>query len=154
MAHPSLAIVGAGIAGLTTALILQDAGFGCTLFEASDRIGGRIHSDTTTWDDSLVTEWCGELIDRGQETLCSLIQRFGLQTTEAKQTNPPRVRNIAYFQNHYYSLHKQDFQPVYEIIRKQAQEAHYQPTRKTPALLRMGIQGCSLWWRDGGTVLQ
>jgi monoamine oxidase len=128
MAHPSLAIVGAGIAGLTTALILQDAGFDCTLYEASERIGGRIHSDTTTWDDSLVTEWCGELIDRGQETLCSLIQRFGLQTTESKQTNPPRARNIAYFQNHYYSLQEQDFQPVYEIMRKQALEAHYPTT--------------------------
>jgi monoamine oxidase len=128
MAHPSLAIIGAGIAGLTTALTLQDAGFKCTLYEASDRIGGRIHSDTTTWDASLVTEWCGELIDRGQETLCSLMQRFGLQTTESQQTNPPHARNIAYFQNHYYSLQEQDFQPVYEIMRKQAEEARYPTT--------------------------
>ena len=128
MAHPSLAIIGAGIAGLTTALTLQDAGFDCTLYEASDRIGGRIHSDTTTWDDSLVTEWCGQLIDKGQETLCSLIQRFGLQTTESKQTNPPQARNIAYFQSHYYSLQEQDFPPVYEIMSKQATEASYPTT--------------------------
>src|ERR1700676_5307320 len=115
MTQPSFAIVGAGIAGLTTALTLQDAGFNCTLYEASERIGGRIHSDTTTWDDSLVTEWCGELIDRSQEVLCSLIQRFGLQTTEQKQTNPPQTRAIAYFLDHYYSLQEQDFPPVYEI---------------------------------------
>ena len=126
--NPSLAIVGAGIAGLTTALTLQDAGFNCTIYEASERIGGRIHSDTTTWDDSLVTERCGELIDRSQETLCSLIQRFGLQTTEQKQTNSPGAPSIAYFLGHYYTLNEQDFQPVYEIVRKQAQEAGYPTT--------------------------
>lgn len=54
MAHPSIAIIGAGIAGLTTALTLQDAGFASMLYEASERLGGRIHSDTTTWDDALV----------------------------------------------------------------------------------------------------
>jgi monoamine oxidase len=128
MAHPSLAIIGAGIAGLTTALTLQDAGFDYTLYEASDRIGGRIHSDTTTWDDSLVTEWCGEMIDRSQETLCSLIQRFNLQTTEPKHTHPLRARNIAYFLGQYYSLQEQDFQPVYEIMRKQAAQAGYPTT--------------------------
>ena len=128
MAHPSIAIVGAGIAGLTTALTLQDAGLNSTLYEVSERIGGRIHSDTTTWDDSLVTEWCGELIDQGQETLCSLIQRFGLPTTESKQSIPPHARNIAYFLGAYYSLQEQDFAPVYEIMRKQAQEAPYPTT--------------------------
>ncbi len=128
MTDPSLAIVGAGIAGLTTALTLQDAGFNCTLYEASERIGGRMHSDTTTWDDSLVTEWCGELIDRSQETLCSLIQRFGLQTTEQKQPDLPKGRGIAYFLGHYYSLNEQDFQPVYEVAQKQSQEAVYPTT--------------------------
>ena len=113
MAQPSLAIVGAGIAGLTTALTLQDAGFNCTIYEASEHIGGRMHSDTATWDDSLVTEWCGELIDRSQETLCALIQRFGLKTTEQQQTNLPQARRIAYFLGRYYSLNEQDFQPGY-----------------------------------------
>jgi monoamine oxidase len=43
-----IAIVGAGIAGLTAALTLQDAGLACTIYEASNRIGGRIHSDALT----------------------------------------------------------------------------------------------------------
>ncbi|MBA2393476.1 MAG: FAD-dependent oxidoreductase [Ktedonobacteraceae bacterium] len=128
MEHPSIAIIGAGIAGLTTALTLQDAGFASMLYEASERLGGRIHSDTTTWDDALVTEWCGEMIDRSQEAICSLIQRFGLQTTEPKQTHPLRARNIAYFLGHYYSMQAQDFQPVYDIVHKQAEEAGYPTT--------------------------
>src|SRR5579864_7206413 len=37
-------IMGGGIAGLNAALTLQDRGIASTIFEASDRIGGRMHS--------------------------------------------------------------------------------------------------------------
>jgi cation diffusion facilitator CzcD-associated flavoprotein CzcO len=37
---PSVAIIGAGIAGLTSVKALQDYGIPCTVFEAGDRIGG------------------------------------------------------------------------------------------------------------------
>ncbi len=48
-----IAVVGAGIAGLNAALTLQDAGLSCTIYEASHRIGGRMHSDAMRlcgWD--------------------------------------------------------------------------------------------------------
>ncbi|MFE7245811.1 NAD(P)-binding protein [Streptomyces sp. NPDC057582] len=42
-ATPTVAVVGAGIAGLTAALTLKDAGLNCTLYESNpDRVGGRI----------------------------------------------------------------------------------------------------------------
>ena len=43
---PRIAIVGGGIAGLSAALTLSDAGLASTVYEASNRIGGRMHSDT------------------------------------------------------------------------------------------------------------
>jgi monoamine oxidase len=59
-----LAIVGAGIAGLNAALTLRDKGIGSTVYEASDRIGGRMHSDRSGyWANAQVSEFCGELID-------------------------------------------------------------------------------------------
>ena len=38
-------IVGAGMAGLSAAKTLQDAGVDTLLFEASDQVGGRVRTD-------------------------------------------------------------------------------------------------------------
>ena len=58
--QPRIVIIGAGIAGLNAALTLQDAGVASTVYEASNRIGGRMFSATSIWADNQVTEWCGE----------------------------------------------------------------------------------------------
>ena len=100
---PHIAIVGAGIAGLNTALTLHDAGLSYTLYEASDRIGGRMHSDTTTWQDGLVTEWCGEFIDGNHETLHGLIKRFGLETVDLGQATSRQGQSITYICNRFQS---------------------------------------------------
>lgn len=54
-----VAIVGAGVAGLCCARVLTDAGIPCLLFEASDRVGGRVRTDTVK----------GFLLDRGFQVL-------------------------------------------------------------------------------------
>ena len=52
-------VVGAGIAGLTCALTLQDAGVPVRVLEASDAVGGRIRTDSVD----------GFLLDRGFQVL-------------------------------------------------------------------------------------
>src|SRR6202044_1340281 len=44
-------IVGAGIAGLVTAMRLRDAGIDSTIYESSLRVGGRMHSERAYWAD-------------------------------------------------------------------------------------------------------
>src|SRR5213082_615802 len=88
--HERIAIVGAGIAGLSAALTLQDAGLSCGIYEASNRVGGRMHSDTTTWADGMVSEWCGEFIDSDHKTIQQLVARFGLETADLGQKRKDR----------------------------------------------------------------
>ncbi len=127
---PRIAIVGAGIAGLNAALTLQDAGLSCTIYEASDRIGGRMHSDTTTWADGMVSEWCGEFIDSDHETIHQLIKRFGLNTIDLGRGRADQAQSIMYFCNRYYGAEELagDFQALAPLLQQQLQEAGFPTT--------------------------
>ena len=126
---PRIAIVGAGIAGLNAALTLQDAGLSCDLYEASNRVGGRMHSDTT-WADGLVSELCGEFIDGNHETLHALIRRFGLKTVDLESGKGGLALRVMYFFNRYYSTEEQaiDFQALAPILRQQMQDTGFPTT--------------------------
>jgi monoamine oxidase len=127
---PRIAIVGAGIAGLNAALTLQDAGLACEIYEAADRVGGRIHSDTTTWADGLVSEWCGEFIDGDHTAMRELITRFGLETRALDRGGPGWSRTLLYFGGHAYRMHDlaADFQALASILNQQYQEAGFPTT--------------------------
>ena len=62
-------VVGAGIAGLTAAWRLHQAGVAVRVLEAQDRVGGRMFSLRGHFADGQVVELGGELIDTGHETL-------------------------------------------------------------------------------------
>jgi monoamine oxidase len=125
-----IAVVGAGIAGLNAALTLQDAGLSCSIYEASDRVGGRMHSDTTTWADGLVSEECGEFIDSDHETIHQLIKRFGLNTVDLGWGRAGRAQSIMYFFNRYYGPEElaRDFQALAPLLGQQMQEAGFPTT--------------------------
>ena len=125
-----IAIVGAGIAGLNTALTLQDAGLSCSIYEASNRIGGRMHSDAITWADGMVSEWCGEFIDSDHETLHQLIKRFGLKIVDLGRARRGRAQSVMYFLNRYYGAKElaRDFQALAPLLRQQVQEAGFPTT--------------------------
>ncbi len=127
---PQIAIVGAGIAGLNAALTLQDAGLSCDIYEASNRVGGRVHSDTATWTNGLVSEWCGEFIDENHETIHRLIKRFGLKTIDLEHARTGDAQSIVYFLNRYYNDEElsRGFQAIIPLLEQQAQEAGFPTT--------------------------
>lgn len=129
---PQIAIVGAGIAGLNAALTLQDAGLPCDIYEASDHIGGRIHSDTTTWTNGMISECCGEFIDSDHESIHRLIKRFGLNTIDLGWGRADRAQSLMYFFNRYYSAEElaKDFQALAPLLEQQVQEVDF-PTTHT-----------------------
>src|SRR5690348_4288005 len=122
-----IAIVGGGIAGLNAALTLQDAGISSTIFEASNRVGGRMHSDTTSWLNGQVSEHCGELIDSGHKTIQGLAQRFNLGLTDLPAAEPVHSTDTNYFFGRYYTDEEAqaDFNPVWDNVKRDTNAASY-----------------------------
>ncbi len=75
----SIAIVGGGVAGLTAAYRLQQHGAKPTLFEASNRWGGRMFTRYDFYK-GMFCELGGELVDSNHEDLQNLLGEFGLKT--------------------------------------------------------------------------
>lgn len=127
---PRIVIVGAGIAGLNAALTLQDAGLSCSIYEASGRIGGRMHSDTATWTDGAVSEWCGEFIDGDHETMHQLIKRFGLQVVDLERERIGQPQRLLYFKHRQYSEEElaDGFQKLFPLLSQQMQEVGFPTT--------------------------
>jgi monoamine oxidase len=71
-------IVGAGIAGLTAAYRLRQAGVPVRLFEAQARLGGRMYSLRDYFADGQVVELGGELIDTGHSVIRDLANELGV----------------------------------------------------------------------------
>jgi monoamine oxidase len=128
---PRIAIVGGGIAGLTAALTLADKGVPATVYEASDRVGGRMHSDNGGyWRDGQVSEFCGELIDTGHTTIRHLAQRFGLPTVDLLAAQPNGSEDTLYFLGGYYAPEEadKDFRPIHNTLQGQVQATGYPTT--------------------------
>ena len=127
---PRIAIVGAGIAGLTAALTLQDAGLDSVIYEASDHIGGRMHSDADSWGDGNVSEWCGEFIDSDHTTLHHLIERFTLPTVDVGRGGLNQTHTLTYFMGRFYSDDDLagGFQAIGPVIARQYDDAGFPTT--------------------------
>src|SRR5437879_1826420 len=123
----AIAIIGGGIAGLNAALTLQDAGIASTVYEASSRVGGRMHSDTTSWLNGQTSEHCGELIDSGHKTILGLASRFKLQTVDLLGAEPNHSSDADFFFGQYYTEAEAqaDFNPVWNNVKKDVNAASY-----------------------------
>ncbi len=121
-----VAIVGAGIAGLTAALTLADAGLPCTVYEASGRVGGRMFSNSSFWGGQ-VSEWCGEFINTSHTVVRSLAARFNLVLEDVVAAQPPGSTASNWFQGHYYPAAQmiRDLEAVYPTLRDQRTAAGY-----------------------------
>ena len=123
-----IAIVGAGISGLTAALALKDEGLAATVYEASPRIGGRMHSDRSGyWAEKQVSEFCGELIDSGHTTILGLATRFGLAVDDLLAAQPLGSTDTYWFLGGRYPAAQadSDFVPVREALKRDLNAAGY-----------------------------
>jgi monoamine oxidase len=75
---PRIAIVGAGLAGLTCAYRLKQAGIIATVYEGNTRLGGRCWSLRGAFNEGQIAEHGGELIDQYHTEIRQLAQQLGL----------------------------------------------------------------------------
>ena len=145
---PRIAIVGGGIAGLSCALALQDKGVASTVYEASDRIGGRMHSDRSGyWAAGQVSEFCGELIDTGHKTIRQLAKRFGLPTVDLLAAQPNGSEDTYFFFGSYYSPAQvsDDFRPVHRALKEDVQAAGYPTTYQSSTAAGVALDNMSVY---------
>jgi monoamine oxidase len=81
---PRVAIVGGGIAGLNAAYRLRQRGIRAQVYEAADRVGGRMHTVRNVLAQGLTTEFGGEFIDSGHKEMLDLARRFHLELIDTQ----------------------------------------------------------------------
>lgn len=77
-------VIGAGLAGLTTAYELEQNGHDVTILEANSRIGGRMYTLYDQFEQGQFAEAGGELLDAAHvhKNIHAYINQFGLQLEE------------------------------------------------------------------------
>ena len=96
---PRIAIIGGGIAGLHAAFILKQKGYTAAVYEASNRIGGRIFTGKNLMGDGLYTEMGGEFIDSIHKDMLTLAKTFNLELIDTKLPNTSTLKSQAYYFN-------------------------------------------------------
>jgi monoamine oxidase len=96
---PRIAIVGGGIAGLNALHHLQKKGLNATIYESSNRTGGRIFSVTDAMGPGTWTEFGGEFVDTNHADMWELAKEFDLELIDYAQESEARLIKEAFFFN-------------------------------------------------------
>ena len=94
---PKIVVVGAGLAGLSCAYALRQAGYNADIHEASDRIGGRCWTLRGAFADGQIAEHGGELIDQSTRAIRQLAEELGLKLDNLLQAEQNGTDVLGYF---------------------------------------------------------
>ena len=143
---PRVAVVGAGLAGLTCAYNLQRAVVAATVYEASDRLGGRCWTRRGDFAEGQIAEHGGELIDQGHTAVRQLAQSLGLTLDNLLQAEQNGSQPLYYFDNQPYSYAEatNDLKSIWQKIHSDVTAAgyptlYYQSTARGRQLDQMSI---------------
>jgi monoamine oxidase len=122
-----IVVVGAGLAGLTCAYRLEQAGYVARIHEASDRIGGRCWTGRGVFDEGQLYERGGELIDQGHGRIRNLAHELGLVLDNLRQAEINGTELLGYFDGEPYTFEEitDDIKAVWQKIHSDVSAAGY-----------------------------
>lgn len=147
-ASARIAVVGAGLAGLTAAWRLEQSGHAVDVFEASTRLGGRCYTARGVFPDGQIAERGGEFIDTGHKAIRALAAELGLTLDDVLAATPADTQPVYVFDGAPYTLGDatRDWQPLYPILRAQAKAAgDFSYRAATPAARRFDAMTITEW---------
>ncbi len=90
--QPTVAIVGAGLAGIRAAHVLWTKyGWTSTIYEATSDIGGRCETQRNYWKTGLIAEMHGEFISSEHSSMLNLVKLFNLALDDTRAYAPGTV---------------------------------------------------------------
>jgi monoamine oxidase len=156
-----VAVVGGGIAGLTCAYRLMQAGVPVRVYEGQRRVGGRMWSLRDHFPEGQVCELGGELINTDPLALRGLCAELGLELDDFEEDDPALAEAIWYFDGRRVSEAEivEQFRPIALQIEAAWEELEgetisYRETGGAESIDRMSIAewldqaGASGWFRD------
>ena len=99
-----IAVVGAGLAGLTAAYRLKQAGFDPVVFEGNTRLGGRCFTARGIFQNGQIAEHGGEFIDTDHYEIRGLAKELGLTLYDVLAAQPPGTIPVYRFNGERYTL--------------------------------------------------
>jgi monoamine oxidase len=123
-------VVGAGLAGLTAAYRLKQAGIAAEVHEASTRVGGRCWTLRGFFADGQIVERGGELIDQGHTNIRLLSKELGLTLDNLLAAEQNGTEQTNWFDGARYSYEEAtaDLKASWQKIHKDVSAASYPTT--------------------------
>ena len=125
--QPQIAVVGAGLAGLTCAYRLQQAGYYAKVYEANaERIGGRCWT-IRSFPDGQIAEHGGELIDQGHTAMRHLANELGFTLDNLLQGEQNGTEDFYWFDGapYTYAQATADLNGIYQKLHRDVVAASY-----------------------------
>jgi monoamine oxidase len=142
-----IAVVGAGLAGLTCAYRLQQAGYAAQIYEASDRIGGRCYTGRGEFADGQIYEHGGELIDSNHNDMKQLVQELGFTLDNLYSAETKGTEQLGYFfgKPYTYAQMTDDLKVIWQQIHSDVSAASYPTLYNLYTTRGWELDHMSLW---------
>lgn len=146
-----VAVVGAGLAGLTAAYQLKQAGVSADVFDAATRLGGRCFSSRGFFAEGQIAEHGGEFIDTDHTAIRGLAKALKLKLDDVLKAQPANTGPLWYFNNAPYSVDQAtaDFALIRKTVHAQVSQAGLTTTYDTATPLAKKLDALNMaQWID------